>query len=200
MQLLQTENNLDYKTYELCNDDGDKVVYFDVEIKKETALISYYTEYEFRNKGYASLGLNLLKNVLFSDFNILFLELINLSNDYSRKVAENAGFFSPINSINYYISLNPNAETIIEEQIQKLEPSSKEYKKRKNLYNKIKRLRACENHSKEELKRKLKQLLQEQAIDLESGYQGYYKKNIKDEINHLQNILGKSQDNINKKR
>ena len=44
MQLLQTENNLDYKTYELCNDDGDKVVYFDVEINKGTALISYYTE------------------------------------------------------------------------------------------------------------------------------------------------------------
>ena len=43
----------------------------------------------------------------------------------------------------------------------------------------------------------IKQLLQEQAIVLESGY---CKKHIEDEINHLQNILGKSQDNINKKR
>ena len=50
------------------------------------------------------------------------------------------------------------------------------------------------------MKRKLKQLLQEQAIDLELGYQGYNKKHIEDEIKHLQNILDKSQDNINKKR
>ena len=196
MQLLQTENNLDYKTYELQNDDGNKVVYFDVEINKETALISYYTEYEFRNKGYASQGLILLKDVLFSQSNIYFLELINLSNDYSRKVAENAGFFSPINSINYYISLNPNAETIIEEQIHKLEPSSKEYKKHKNLYNKIKRLRACENRSKEELENKLEQLLQQVEV-LEKGD---YKKHIEDEINHLQNILSKLHNSINKNR
>ena len=86
---------------------------------------------------------------------------------------------------------------VIEELFEQLDPSSTEYRKKQNVYNKIKRLRACENRSKEELKRKLKQLLQEQAIGLESGY---YKKHIEDEINHLQNILGKSQDNINKKR
>ncbi len=197
MQLLQTGNDLDYKTFELCNDDGDTVASFDAEINEETALISYETKQQFRNMGFASLGLNLLKNVLFSDFNILFLELINLSGDYSRKVAENAGFFSPSHSIDYYISLNPDAEIIIEELFEQLDSSSTEYRKKQNVYNKVKRLRACENRSKEELKRKLKQLLQEQAIVLESGY---YKKHIEDEINHLHNILGKSQDNINKKR
>ena len=62
----------------------------------------------------------MLKNNLFSDTGILFLELINLSGDYSRKVAENAGFFSPNHCIEYYISLNPNAEIIIDEQTHQL--------------------------------------------------------------------------------
>ena len=197
MQLFQTKNDLYYKEFKLCNDNGDEVASFDVEIDKEKALISYETKQEYRNMGYASLGLNLLKNVLFSDFNILFLVLINLSGDYSRKVAENANFFSPSHSIDYYISLNPNAEIITEELFKQLDSSSPEYRKKQNLYNKIKRLRTYENRSKEELKRKLKKLLQEQAIGVESGF---YKKYIEDEINHLQNILREPQDNINKKR
>ena len=196
MQLLQTQNDLGYKTFELCNDDGDKVASFDVEIEKETAIISYETEKQFRNMGFASLGLNLLKNTLFSDSNILFLQLINLSSDYSRKVAENAGFFSPTHSINYYITLNPDAEIIIYELFKQLDPSSTEYRKKQYLLKKIKRLRISEARSKEELKIKLKQLLQQaEVVEL-----GDYKKYIEDEINHLQNILGKSQDNINKKR
>ena len=197
MQLYQTKNDLDYKEFKLCKDNGDIIVSFDVEISNGTALISYATRQQFRNQGFASLGLNMLKNTLFSDTGILFLQLTNLSGDYSRKVAENAGFFSPSHSIDYYISLNPDAEIIIEKLFEQLDPSSTEYRKKQNVYNKVKRLRACENRSKEELKRKLKQLLQEQAIVLESGY---YKKHIEYEINHLQNILGKSQDNINKKR
>lgn len=72
MQLLQTQNDLGYKTFELCNDDGDKVASFDVEIEKETAIISYETEKQFRNMGFASLGLNLLKNTLFSDLIFYF--------------------------------------------------------------------------------------------------------------------------------
>ena len=196
MQLLQTQNDLEYKTFELCNDDGDKVASFDVEIEKETAIISYETKQQFRNMGFASLGLNLLKNTLFSDSNILFLQLINLSSDYSRKVAENAGFFSPTHSINYYITLNPNAEIIIDELFKQLDPSSTEYRKKQYVLKKIKRLRISEARSKEELKIKLKQLLQQaEVVEL-----GDYKKYIEDEINHLQNILGKSQDNINKKR
>ena len=196
MQLLQTQNDLGYKTFELCNDDGDKVASFDVEIEKETAIISYETEKQFRNMGFASLGLNLLKNTLFSDSNILFLQLINLSSDYSRKVAENAGFFSPTHSINYYITLNPDAEIIIDELFKQLDPSSTEYRKKQYVLKKIKRLRISEARSKEELKIKLKQLLQQaEVVEL-----GDYKKYIEDEINHLQNILGKSQDNINKKR
>lgn len=197
MELLQTKNDSQYKEFKLCNDNGDEVASFDVEIDKETALISYETKQEYRNMGYASLGLNLLKNALFSDFNILFLVLINLSGDYSRKVAENAGFFSPSHSIDYYISLNPNAEIITEELFKQLDSSSTEYRKKQNLHNKIKGLRTCENRSKEELKRKLKQLLQEQATGVEPGF---YKKYIEGEINHLQNILREPQDNINKKR
>ena len=194
MQLLQIENDLDYKEFKLCNDEGNKIVSFDVEINKETALISYETKQEFRNKGFASLGLNMLKDVLFSDSNILFLELINLSNDYSRKVAENAGFFSPTHSINYYITLNPNAEIIIDEELHRLDPSSTEYRKKQNVLKKIKCLRISEARSKEELKIKLKQLLQQaEVVEL-----GDYKKYIETEINHLQNILGES--HYNKKR
>ena len=194
MQLLQTQNDLGYKTFELCNDDGDKVASFDVEIEKETAIISYETEKQFRNMGFASLGLNLLKNTLFSDSNILFLQLINLSSDYSRKVAENAGFFSPTHSINYYITLNPDAEIIIYELFKQLDPSSTEYRKKQYVLKKIKRLRISEARSKEELKIKLKQLLQQaEVVEL-----GDYKKYIETEINHLQNILGES--HYNKKR
>ena len=141
MQLLQTENDLDYKEFKLCNDDGDIIVSFDVEISNGKALISYETKEEFRNQGFASSGLNMLKNILFSNTGILFLELINLSGDYSRKVAENAGFFSPNHSIDYYISLNPDAEIIIDEQIHQLNPSSAEYIKKQNVQKKIKRLR-----------------------------------------------------------
>ena len=151
MQLLQTQNDLGYKTFELCNDDGDKVASFDVEIEKETAIISYETKQQFRNMGFASLGLNLLKNTLFSDSNILFLQLINLSGDYSRKVAENAGFFSPTHSINYYITLNPNAEIIIDELFKQLDPSSTEYRKKQYVLKKIKRLRISEARSKEDI-------------------------------------------------
>lgn len=124
------------------------------------------------------------------------MQLINLSSDYSRKVAENAGFFSPTHSINYYITLNPDAEIIIYELFKQLDPSSTEYRKKQYVLKKIKRLRISEARSKEELKIKLKQLLQQaEVVEL-----GDYKKYIEDEINHLQNILGKSQDNINKKR
>ena len=127
MQLLKIENDLNYKEFKLCNDDGDIIVSFDVEISNETALISYETREEFRNQGFASLGLNMLKNILFSDTGILFLELINLSGDYSRKVAENAGFLSPNYSIDYYILLNSDAEIIIDEQIHQLNPSFTKY-------------------------------------------------------------------------
>lgn len=193
MQLYQTKNDLDYKEFKLCKDNGDIIVSFDVEISNGTALISYATRQQFRNQGFASLGLNMLKNTLFSDTGILFLQLTNLSGDYSRKVAENAGFFPTNPSIDNYILLNPDAEKIIEELIHQQNPSSADYIKKQNVYNKIKRLRAYQNRSKEELKRKLKQLLREQAIGLDSEY-------YKNEINHLQNILGKSQDNKNKKR
>lgn len=91
----------------MCNENNEQIVSFDVEINKEIALISYETKESFRNQGYASKGLTLLRDTLFSNNSILFLELINLSGDYSRKVAENAGFFSRSNNLDYYICLNP---------------------------------------------------------------------------------------------
>lgn len=196
IQLLQIKNDFDFKEFKLCNDDGEILVSFDVEINKDTALISYETKPEFRNKGFASLGLNMLKDTLFRDSNILFLELINLSGDYSRKVAENASFFSPNHSINYYISLNPNAEMIVDEQIRQLDSSSTEYIKKQNIQKKIERLRSKENLSKEELRIKLEQLLQQ--VEMEES--GDYRKSIEAEILHLQNLLGESQNRINKNR
>ena len=68
LTLILTENELDFKTFKLCNLTGSQIVSFDVEIDKETALISYETQEKFRNKGYASKGLNLLKDVLFNEY------------------------------------------------------------------------------------------------------------------------------------
>lgn len=95
VKLVKTVDDLDFKTFKLYTEIGGKLdvtTSFDVEINKETDLISYETKEKYRHQGYASKGLNLLRDTLFSDDNILFLELINLSGDYSRKVAENGGF------------------------------------------------------------------------------------------------------------
>lgn len=116
LNLVQVKD--DFKLY---NENNEEIASFWVEYNKDIALISYETKEEFRHKGIASKGLNLLKEVLFNEKNILFLELINLSGDYSRKVAENAGFFSPYHTLDYYISLNPRAEEIVNEKLFKLQ-------------------------------------------------------------------------------
>lgn len=192
MKLLQTVNDLDYKEFNLCNDNEETITSFDVEINNHTALISYVTKEMFRNQGYGSLGLNMVKDTLFCDSNILFLELINLSNDYSRKVAENAGFFSPGHNIDYYIALNPKAEELLEQQLNQLDSSSQSYRRQLRLLEKVKRLRAAENSSKEELQNKLQQLLQEDVEGIEN-----YKKYVDSEAHHLQGIVDK---NINSKK
>lgn len=189
LKLVQTENDVDFKQFKLCNENNDCIVSFDVEVNKETALISYETKEEFRNQGFASRGLNLLKEVLFNG-GILFLELINLSGDYSRKVAENAGFFSPSNSLNYYVSLNPNAEEIVNNKLHDLEPNSAQLKKLKKQLEKISNMRLGENRAKENLHNKLEQLLQER----EFCEPGDYKNSIEDEISHIQKIIFGSQD------
>lgn len=190
LKLVQVEDDIDFKTFKLCNEKNEYIVNFDVEINKETALISYDTKEKFRNKGFASRGLNLVKEVLFSDNSILFLELINLSGDYSRKVAENAGFFSPTNTINYYISLHPHAKEIVNDRLCNLDVSSVGYKNSKKQLNRINSLRIRESIAKEKLRSKLEQLLQEREL-VESGD---YKDYIEAEISHLQKILVVSED------
>jgi uncharacterized protein (DUF342 family) len=138
----------------------------------------------------------MLKDILFSESDILFLNLIDLSSDYSRKVAENAGFFSPSNSLDYYVSVNPKAEIIIDDLLQKSDQSSTNYKKVQRLQKKLRRLRNIERQRKEIMKNKLESLLQEVEI-VESDD---YKRLIESEIHHIQNILGDSQNNGSHKR
>ncbi len=190
LTLILTENELDFKTFKLCNLTGSQIVSFDVEIDKETALISYETQEKFRNKGYASKGLNLLKDVLFNDDNILFLELINLSGDYSRKVAENAGFFSRSGNLDYYVLLNPLAEQILNDKLNFLDVSSVKYKKTYQLLEKVKKLRQVEFFSKQKMQAKLDELLQQREVVDSVDYKEY----IESEINHLQKVLIDSQD------
>lgn len=190
LTLILTENELDFKTFKLCNLTGSQIVSFDVEIDKETALISYETQEKFRNKGYASKGLNLLKDVLFNDDNILFLELINLSGDYSRKVAENAGFFSRSGNLDYYVLLNPLAEQILNDRLNFLDVSSVKSKKTHQLLEKVKNLRQVEFFSKQKMQAKLDELLQQREVVDSVDYKEY----IESEINHLQKVLIDSQD------
>lgn len=158
---------------------------FDVEINKETALISYETKEKYRHQGYASKGLNLLRETLFSDSNILFLELINLSGDYSRKVAENAVFFSRYGSLDYWVSLNPNAEQLINDKLQSLDISSTKYKRTHKLLDKAETLRKVETLSKQKMQAKLNSLLQQREVEDNEDY----KNSLEVEINHLQGIL-----------
>lgn len=187
-KLIQTENRKNFKEFKLCNEENEYIVSFDVEIEKETALISYDTKEEFRHQGFASLGLNLLKEILFDD-NILFLELIDLSGDYSRKVAENAGFFSPSNSLNHYIALNPRAEEIVNNRIHDLDPNLAQFKKGKKQLEKINYNRHKEDIAREKMHNKLEQLMKQNEL-IEPGD---YKKSIEAEISHLQKILMTSQ-------
>ncbi len=74
LKLIQVEDDINFKEFKLCNKNNEQIVSFDVELNKGTALISYETIEKFRNNGFASYGLNLLKDFLFGDNNILFLE------------------------------------------------------------------------------------------------------------------------------
>ncbi len=178
-----TEDDSDFKTYKLCDATGNHIVSFDVEINKDTALISYETQEQFRNQGYASRGLNLLRGLLFDDENILFLELINLSGDYSRKVAENACFFSRSTAMKYYIALNPCAEQILNSRMDSINSST--IKKNQRLLEKVNTLRQAESLSKQEMQNKLDSLLQQKEIETSIEY----KTLLESEISHLQKIL-----------
>lgn len=185
--MIQILNNLNYA--QKSGGELDVITSFDVEIDKETALISYETKEKYRHQGYASKGLNLLRETLFSDDNILFLELIHLSGDYSRKVAENGGFFSRNGSLEYWVSLNPNAEQIINNKLQSLDISSTKYKRTRKLLDKAETLRKVETLAKQKMQAKLDGLLQQrEAEDNED-----YKNSLETEISHLQGII-ESQD------
>lgn len=187
IKLVQAENGVDFK---LCNEMGVQIVGFDVEISKETALISYETQESFRNQGYASKGLILLRDTLFSDDSILFLELINLSGDFSRKVAENARFFSRSGDFDYYICLSPHAEQIINDRLSSLDISSFEYKRTQRIFKKVQTLRHAENRAKQKLQDILEELLQIRELEEPDDH----KKYVESEINHLERILAVSQD------
>lgn len=187
LKLIQSENGEDFY---LCNEMGVRIVHFWVEINKETALISYETQESFRNQGYASKGLILLRDTLFSNGSILFLELIHLSGDYSRKVAENAGFFSRSNNLEYYFCLNPHAEQIINDRLSSLDTFSVEYKRTLKLFEKVQNNRLYEKRAKQKLQDKLNELLQRRELE----EPGEYRERIETEIDHIQKILPNSYD------
>ena len=166
-----------------------ELVSFDAEkVEEDKVLISYETNREYRNQGYASLGLNLLKEHLFGE-EMLILELIHLSGDFSRKVAQNAGFvdYGP-NNLEYYFVVNPNSEDIIKAKMAELNPESSEYKKLNRKLQKIEALKLREAASKEKLARKLEQLKNDiELIDNEE-----HKRELEIEIQHLKKVLGKS--------
>lgn len=192
LKLVQVENNADFKQFKLCDESDKKIGNFYVEVDKETALISYDTEEEFRHQGYASKGLNLVRDNLFSDDNILFLELINLTGDYSRKVAENAGFFSKSGNLDYWVLSNPRAEEIVNNRLNSLDVSSPEYKKANRLLNKAMIWQDAANKAKEQLHNKLESLLQQRDLE-DEDMPDNYKNYLNSEIHHLQGILPATQ-------
>ena len=158
VKLELVESNDELSEYKLKNKDGKILTSFSVEWNKTNALISYETDENYRNQGYASLGLNMLKQELFSTNHALTLELINLSGDYSRKVAENAGFFSPYGSINYYVAINPAAEEIIESQLLRAQADSTSYTRLQKLLNRIRSLKKAQKNDKLKKQEKLEAL------------------------------------------
>lgn len=177
--------NEEVSDYKLKSESDEEISSYTVEINKETALISYETNTAYRNQGYASLGLNLLKSELFKTNRILVLELINLSGDYSRKVAENAGFFSPHNSINYFVALHPFAENIVEKSMQQFERGTPEYSKQEKLLQRMRTLRKYQKKAHIRLANKLVSLKEEVKLTDDENY----KKNLNDEIKHIERIF-----------
>lgn len=182
VKLVLMDNNEDYK---LKSKADEEISSYSVERDKEKALISYETNVAFRNQGYASLGLNLLKRELFKENRTLILELINLSGDYSRKVAENAGFFSPHNSINYFVALHPFAEEIVERNMQQFERGTLEYSKQERLLQRMRNLRKQPKKANTRLADKLASLKTQLELEDDENH----RINLKSEISHIERIL-----------
>lgn len=175
----------DEEEFALCNENGDTLTRFSVEYEREKAIVSYDTKPDFQNKGYASKGLNLLKKKLFESNKIFILELINLSGEYSQKVAENAEFFSRGSSLNCYQTIHPCAEEILERQMASSSTEDNRYKK---LLEKIRGMRKIQNNAKQKLADELDTLRRTNEENLDEEY----KQRIEKRIKHLEKIVDNS--------
>lgn len=184
------DSNESEDEYILKNENGEAITSYYVEWNETTALISYETNKKYRNQGYASYGLNILKNELFTKRQALILELINLSCDYSIKVAENAGFFSQSNSIDYYVTINPFAEEIIERKLRECQSDSKNYRQLQRLLERIKSLKKAQRTSMDKMQEKLNSLKK----DAELTDDEKFKEQLMDEIAHLEGIVNQGRD------
>lgn len=172
--------------FALCNENGEILTRFTVEYEREKAIISYYTKPNFQNNGYASKGLNLLKKKLFESNRIFILDLINLSGEYSKNVAENAGFFSH-GSLDLYQTIHPHAEEILERKITSTSGDDKRYKK---ILEKIRGMRKIQNKAKQKLADELLYMyrLREDIEETDDEY----RKRIEKRIKHLEKIVDNS--------
>jgi len=170
LSLIVIESDEEQEKLKLVNGKNEILTSFSIEFSGERqALISYETAPEHQHKGYASTGLNMVASYLFKK-GIIVLELINLSGDYSRKVAENAGFYEVGNGLLCFRKINPEAELIA--------PSEKWLKK-------IESYRKHEGNYNERLEMKLSSL--KEMLTIEEN--GDRKKEIETEINHLEKLL-----------
>ena len=64
IKLELVDNDDSVSEYKLKNADGEVITSYSVEWNRTNALISYETSEKYRNQGYASLGLNMLKKEL----------------------------------------------------------------------------------------------------------------------------------------
>lgn len=118
MELKLNNEDDDLKTFYLY-DDGKKVSSYDVEYCRGggRVIISMATDPSYRKRGYATNGLILLKEKLFKE-GVCIIEGINLSGDISKMAFESAGFFPrTIESIDSYVILNPDADSIADDRI-----------------------------------------------------------------------------------
>lgn len=185
IKLELVDNDGECSEYKLKNANGEVITRYSVEWNKTNALISYETCEKYRNQGYASLGLNMLRKELFTNNRALTLELINLSGDYSRKVAENAGFFSPHNSIDYYVTINPFAEEVLESKLQQCQSDSKLYTQLQRLLQRIKALKKAQRTSRIKMQEKLDELKKTLEVADDEGY----KEELMAEVTHLEGII-----------
>lgn len=181
LNLIVIDSDEEQEEIKLVNESNEILTSFSIEFNaKNQALISYETEPNHQHKGYASIGLDMVANYLFKK-GIIVLELIDLTGDYSRKVAENAGFYEVGSGLTCFRRVNPEAELIA--------PNEK-------WINKIEGYRNKERKYIEKLAMKLSSLKEMLAIENDSSR----KKEIEEEIMHLERVLNSRNESISNKR